>query len=63
MAKIEQRLVVEYGIELDGVWLPHDISVRAGLTLASGSYGFQYGREFYDYKKAETSAKIRSIGR
>jgi hypothetical protein len=22
MAKIEQRLVVEYGIELDGVWLP-----------------------------------------
>jgi hypothetical protein len=22
MSKIEQRLVVEYGIELDGVWLP-----------------------------------------
>jgi hypothetical protein len=22
MAKIEQRLVVEYGIDLDGVWLP-----------------------------------------
>ena len=22
MTKIEQRLVVEYGIELDGVWLP-----------------------------------------
>lgn len=22
MAKIEQRLVVEYGIELDGIWLP-----------------------------------------
>jgi hypothetical protein len=47
---------------LDGVWLPHDISARAGLTLASGSYGLQYGREFRDYRKAETSAKIRSIG-
>jgi len=46
---------------LDGVWLPRQMSVRAGLTLASGSYGFQYGREFHDYKKAETAAKIRSI--
>jgi hypothetical protein len=28
MAKIEQRLVVEYGIELDGVWLPLDMLRR-----------------------------------
>jgi hypothetical protein len=46
---------------LDGVWLPREMSVQAGLTLASGSYGFQYGREFYDYKKAETAAKVRSV--
>ncbi len=49
------------GRVLDGVWLPREMSMRASLTLASGSYGFQYGREFYDYKKAETSARIRSI--
>lgn len=45
---------------LDGVWLPRAMTVQAGLTLAAGSYGLQYGREFYDYKKAETAAKIRS---
>ena len=28
MTKIEQRLVVEYGIELDGVWLPLDMLRR-----------------------------------
>jgi hypothetical protein len=47
---------------LDGVWLPGAISMRAGLSLASGSYQFEYGREFYDHKKAEVSARIRSIG-
>jgi hypothetical protein len=44
---------------LDGVWLPREMGVRAGLTLASGSYRFEYGRQFSDYKKAETSARIR----
>jgi hypothetical protein len=48
---------------LDGVWLPGEISMRAGLSLASGSYELVYGREFYDHKKAEVSARIRSIGR
>ncbi len=47
---------------LDGVWLPHEMTVQAGITLATGSYAFNYGRELYDYKKAETAAKIRSIG-
>jgi len=46
---------------LDGVWLPREMSMQAGLTLASGSYGFRYGREFYDYKKAETAARVRSV--
>ncbi len=47
---------------LDGVWLPRDMNVQAGITLAIGSYSLSYGRELYDYKKAETAAKIRSIG-
>ncbi len=49
------------GRVLDGVWLPRDVSAQAAVTLASGSYGFQYGREFYDYKKAETSARITGV--
>ena len=47
---------------LDGVWLPQEMAVQAGITLATGSYGFEYGRRLYDYKKAETGARIRSIG-
>ncbi|RPJ71361.1 MAG: hypothetical protein EHM24_12675 [Acidobacteria bacterium] len=44
----------------DGVWLPSRISMGAGLSLASGGYRFQYGREFSDYRKAEVGARIRS---
>ncbi len=49
------------GRAFEGVWLPRQISMRAGLTLAAGSLQFRYGRQFSDYKKAETSARIRSI--
>ncbi|MBP1636175.1 MAG: hypothetical protein H6Q10_2749 [Acidobacteria bacterium] len=45
---------------LDGVWLPSRISMSAGLSLANGSYRFQYGREFFDYRKAEVGARIRN---
>ena len=45
---------------LDGVWLPSRITMRAGLSLASGGYGFQYGRDFSDYRRAEVGARIRS---
>jgi hypothetical protein len=45
----------------DTVWLPSTISMRAGLVLATGSYGFTYGRSFSDHKKAETGARIRMI--
>jgi hypothetical protein len=47
---------------LDGVWLPSRITVRAGLTFANGAYAFRYGRDFYDYKKAEVGARIRIRG-
>jgi len=43
----------------EGVWLPSRISMGAGLSLASGGYRFQYGREFSDYTKAEVRAKIQ----
>ena len=45
---------------LDGVWLPSRIAMSAGLSLANGGYRFEYGREFFDYRKAEVGARIRS---
>jgi hypothetical protein len=47
---------------LDGVWLPGQISMQAGLTFATGRYSITYGRSFYDYKKAEVGARVRIIG-
>jgi hypothetical protein len=46
---------------LDGVWLPGEIEMRGGLSLASGAYRFEYGRRFANYRKAETGARIRSM--
>jgi hypothetical protein len=46
---------------LDGVWLPGQITMQADLTFASGTYGFNYGRSFSDYKKAEVGARIRMM--
>jgi hypothetical protein len=49
------------GRVLDGVWLPKEITMHAGVTLANGSYEFVYARQFHDHKKAETSARIRDV--
>jgi hypothetical protein len=47
------------GRYFDNVWLPKEIAFNFGATFAAGSYTFRYGREFYDYRKGEVSAKIR----
>ena len=56
------RASMEMGQFLDGVWLPRRIDMEGGLTLANGSFTFRYGRQFSNYRQAETSATIRSIG-
>jgi len=35
---------------------------ESGAVDGNGSYEFAYDREFFDYRKAEVSARIRSIG-
>jgi hypothetical protein len=57
----EVKASMTMGKVLDGVWLPRAITMQAGFSLASGGYQFEYGREFYDHRKAEVSARIRSI--
>jgi len=45
----------------EGVWLPAEIRMHAGLAFASGAYGIDYTRRFYDYKKAEVGARVRVL--
>jgi hypothetical protein len=56
----EAKASMTMGRYFDNVWLPKEIVFRAGATFASGSYTFRYGREFYDYRKGEVSARIRA---
>lgn len=56
----EARASMSMARVLDGVWLPSRITMAAALSLASGGYRFAYGREFFDYRKAEVGARIRS---
>ena len=55
----ELRASMTMGQPFPGVWLPRNIDISAGLTLAVGSFDAEYGRRFDKYREAETSFKIR----
>lgn len=57
----EARASMTMARVLDGVWLPSEISMKAGLSFAHGPVTLEYGRRFSDYKKAEVGARIRSF--
>ena len=42
-----------------GVWLPRDIKISAGVTLANGSFEADYDRGFAEYREADVKSKIR----
>jgi hypothetical protein len=50
------------GRYFDGVWLPRAIVMKGDVQVAIGSFDIDYRREFLEYRKAETSARIRSYG-
>jgi hypothetical protein len=50
------------GRYFDGVWLPKAIVLKGDLQVAIGSFDIDYRREFLEYRKAETAARIRSYG-
>ena len=56
----EAHASMTMGLYFENVWLPKQISFRAGATLATGAYRFTYDRSFYDYRKGEVSARIRA---
>jgi hypothetical protein len=60
IVRVDQaKATMTMGRYFDNVWLPKEIAFKFGATFAAGSYTFRYGREFYDYRKGEVSAKIR----
>jgi len=52
---------MEMSQAIPGVWLPRNISIQAGLSLAVGLYTFRYDRKFSDYKRAEVTTTIRPV--
>jgi hypothetical protein len=41
-----------------GVWLPRDVAIDFGATLASGSFDVGYRVNYHDYREAATSGRI-----
>jgi hypothetical protein len=56
----EARASMTMGRYFGNVWLPRQVSFRAGATLATGAYRLTYDRSFYDYRKGEVTARIRA---
>jgi hypothetical protein len=59
LVKIDDlRASMQMGQPFPGVWLPRNMSIHAGLTLALGPMEATYKREFSNYRKADVSSKI-----
>ena len=46
------------GQPFPGVWLPRDMNIHAGVSLANGSYEATYARAFANYKLADVKTRI-----
>ncbi len=55
----ELRASMTMGQPFEGVWLPKAITIRAGVTLATGSYEATYTRTFSDYRQADVTSRIK----
>ena len=53
------RASMTMGQPFPGVWLPRNINIHAGVTLANGSYEAGYARAFSDYREADVKSNIR----
>ena len=42
-----------------GIWLPGDMRMAFGMTLANGTYDFRYGLTFHDYRMGDVTSRIR----
>ncbi len=44
------------------VWLPHDLEMRAAITLAVGEFNVRYILDYHDYRQADVKTKVRIGG-
>jgi hypothetical protein len=59
MVKIDDlRASMEMGQPFEGVWLPRNINIHAGITMAFGSVEGAYRREFSNYRRADVTSKV-----
>ena len=47
------------GQPFPGIWLPREMNIHAGVTMAMGSLEATYARRFSDYKQADVKTLIR----
>jgi hypothetical protein len=60
LVKIDDiRASMTMGQPFPGVWLPREMNIHAGVTMAAGSLEAAYARTFSDYKQADVATKIR----
>jgi surface antigen Omp85-like protein/POTRA domain-containing FtsQ-type protein len=53
------RASMTMGQPIAGVWLPREINIHGGVSLANGSYEASYSRAFSKYRLADVTSKIR----
>ena len=59
LVKIDDlRASMQMGQPFPGVWLPRNLSIHAGISIALGPMELSYKREFSNYRKADVTSKI-----
>lgn len=53
------RATMEMAQPIAGVWLPVQTTVEGAATLATGTYGVTYRREYFDYRQADVRVRFR----
>jgi hypothetical protein len=59
LVKIDDlRASMQMGQPFPGIWLPRNLSIHAGVSIALGPMELSYKREFANYRKADVSSKV-----
>jgi len=56
------RASMTMGQPFPDVWLPHDLEMRAAITLAVGEFDVRYALDYHDYRQADVKTKVRIGG-
>ena len=56
---VQAELIMHRPFPDDDVWLPREILLKGGFTVATGSYSLSYTLEYFDYKETDVAAKVR----